>query len=95
MYVGIDGMKEGRASAGMTSERGKGKEARSTRSREQTQGSKKTTTRQGERRKCSVCEHFVGYEVEGRGVRETQGVEKWKPAALLHDYTENIICIRE
>lgn len=42
-------------------------------------------------------EGFGGYGVGG-GVckeQETRGVEKWKPAALLHDYSENIICIRE
>lgn len=29
------------------------------------------------------------------GEQDTGGAEKWKPAALLHDYSENIICIRE
>lgn len=39
-----------------------------------------------------------GWEVGGRvSMRrvETRGTAKWKPAALLHDYTENIICIGE
>lgn len=50
--------------------------------------------RQGEEEKSSVWGDFGCYGVEG-GQEETRGVEKWKPAALLHDYTENIICIRE
>lgn len=31
----------------------------------------------------------------GWGEQDTRGAEKWEPAALLHDYSENIICIRE
>lgn len=58
------------------------------------QANKKELRTQG----CSKEQQAFGEGVEaalGWGEQGTRGAQKWEPAALLHDYSKNIICIRE